>query len=112
MGGDSFLNLDVRWKLLVLVADSATGKSSFAESLFERPFMLIVEAAEHLDVKAFEQDVHDGLAFDNVNSWGQLLRWRAVLQARNAKSSGGQLQPTWLRTCNVCLVWLWWPPST
>ena len=87
---DSFLNLDFRWKLLVLVADSASGKSSFAESLFERPFILTVEAAEHLDLKAFDQEVHDGLVLDNVNSWGQLLRWRAVLQARNAKSSGGQ----------------------
>ena len=87
---DSFLNLDFRWKLLVLVADSASGKSSFAESLFEQPFILTVEAAEHLDLKAFDRDVHDGLVLDNVNSWGQLLRWRAVLQARNAKSSGGQ----------------------
>jgi hypothetical protein len=87
---DSFLNLDFRWKLLVLVADSASGKSSFAESLFERPFILTVEAAEHLDLKAFEQEVNDGLVLDNVNSWEQLLRWRAVLQARNAKSSGGQ----------------------
>ena len=84
------MNLDFRWKLLVLVADSASGKSSFAESLFEQPFILTVEAAEHLDLKAFDRDVHDGLVLDNVNSWGQLLRWRAVLQARNAKSSGGQ----------------------
>ena len=34
--------------------------------------------------------MHDGLVLDNVNSWGQLLLWRAVLQARNAKSKGGQ----------------------
>ena len=27
---------------------------------------------------------------DNVNSWGQLLSWRALLQARNAKLKGGQ----------------------
>ena len=27
---------------------------------------------------------------DNVNSWGQLLAWRAVLQARNTLSKGGQ----------------------
>ena len=71
---DSFLNLDFRWKLLVLVADSASGKSSFAESLFEQPFILTVEAAEHLDLKAFDRDVHDILVLDNVNSWGQLLR--------------------------------------
>jgi hypothetical protein len=87
---DSFLKLDFRWKLLVLVADSASGKSSFAESLFETPYILTVESAEHLDLKAFDRDVNDGLVLDNVNTWGQLLRWRAVLQARNAKSWGGQ----------------------
>ena len=65
---DSFLNLDFRWKLLALVADSASGKSSFAESLFERPFILTVEAAEHLGLKAFDQEVHDGLVLDSVNS--------------------------------------------
>ena len=27
---------------------------------------------------------------DNVNSWGQFLAWRAVLQARNTLSKGGQ----------------------
>jgi hypothetical protein len=61
-----------------------------AEHLFERPFVLTVEEAEHLDLKAFNYDVHDGVVLDNVNSWGQLLRWRAVLQARNAKTYGGQ----------------------
>ena len=49
-----------------------------------------VEEAENLDLKSFDRDVHDGLVLDNVNSWGQLLLWRAVLQARNAKSKGGQ----------------------
>ena len=33
---------------------------------------------------------HDGIVLDNVNSWGQLLAWRAVLQARNTLSKGGQ----------------------
>ena len=87
---DTFLNLQFRWKVLVVVADSASGKSSFAENLFERPCVVTVEEAENLDLKDFDRDVHDGLVLDNVNSWGQLLRWRAVLQARNAKSKGGQ----------------------
>ena len=52
--------------------------------------MLTVEEAEHLDLRSFECDGHDGLVLDNCNSWGQLLKWRAVLQARNAKSRGGQ----------------------
>lgn len=87
---DSFLHLNFRWKLLVLCADSSSGKSNFAESLFENPYVLTVEEAEHLDLRAFEYEAHDGIVLDNVNSWGQVLKWRAVLQARNAKSTGGQ----------------------
>ena len=87
---DSFLKLNFRWKLLVLVADSASGKSSFAESLFDAPYVLTVEGAEHLDLRGFDYDKNDGIVLDNVNSWSQLLRWRAVLQSRNAKSRGGQ----------------------
>lgn len=86
----TFLELRFRWSLLLLVADSASGKSSFAESLFDRPYVLTVEDAEHLDLKGFDRGVNDGVVLDNVNSWGQLLSWRAVLQARNAKSRGGQ----------------------
>eukprot|EP00959_Pyramimonas_sp_CCMP1952_P030028 629809-Pyramimonas_sp.AAC.1 len=87
---DSFLALDFRWKLLALVADSASGKSNYAESLFSKPLVLTVEEAEHLDLRSFQCDEHDGLVLDNCNSWAQLLRWRAALQARNSKSRGGQ----------------------
>ena len=87
---DSFLHLDFRWKLLLLWADSASGKSTFAEGLFENPFLVTVEEAEHLDLKDFDFEKHDGLVLDNCNSLKQLLRWRAILQGRNAKSKGGQ----------------------
>ena len=87
---DSFLQVQFRWKILVLCADSAAGKSNYAESLFDRPFILTVEAAQHLDLKQFDYQKHDGIILDNVNSWGQMLSWRAVLQARNAKFKGGQ----------------------
>ena len=87
---DSFVTLDFRWKLLALVADSASGKSNYAESLFSKPLVLTVEEAEHLDLRSFQCDEHDGLVLDNCNSWAQLLRWRAALQARNSKSRGGQ----------------------
>ena len=87
---DSFLKLDFRWKILVLCADSASGKSNFAEHLFDNPFIVTVEGVQHLDLKGLRHDRHDGLVLDNVNSWGQLLQWRAVLQARNSKSKGGQ----------------------
>ena len=47
---ESFLKLQFRWKLLVLVADSASGKSTFAEGLFEQPYVLTVEDAADLDL--------------------------------------------------------------
>ena len=87
---DSFLIVDFRWTILALVADSASGKSTFGESLFENPFVITVEEAVQLDLKAFCAEKHDGIVLDNVNSWGQILLWRALLQARNAKSRGGQ----------------------
>ena len=87
---NSFLTLEFRWKILVLCADTASGKSLFAEHLFDMPFCLTVEDAQFLDLKGFDREKNDGLVLDNVNSWGQLLKWRAVLQARNAKSKGGQ----------------------
>ena len=87
---DTYLELRFRWNLLVLVADSAAGKSSFAETRFDNPYILTVEDAEQLDLKSFERRKHDGIVLDNVNSWGQLLSWRAILQARNAKSRGRQ----------------------
>ena len=89
MGGLA-LALAFRWQLLVLSADSASGKSAFAESLFAKPYALTVEDAEHLDLKVFDRTTNDGIVLDNVNSWRQLLKWRAVLQARNAMSKGGQ----------------------
>ena len=87
---DTFLHVAFRWKILVLVADRPSGKPNFAESLFDTPCLLTVQDAKHLDLKAFDHETHDGLVLDNVNSWAQLLSWRAVLQARNAKSRGGQ----------------------
>ena len=51
---DSFLTLDFRWKILLLWADSASGKSTFAEGLFDRPYLVTVEEAEHLDLKGFD----------------------------------------------------------
>ena len=87
---DSFLHLQHRWKILVLNADTASGKSTYGEQLFENPFCITVEDAQHLDLKGFDRDTNDGIVLDNVNTWKQLLSWRAVLQARNAKSKGGQ----------------------
>jgi hypothetical protein len=87
---DSFLHLDFRWSLLALVGDSQSGKSMFAEHLFSNPWVITVESAQHLDLKGFDAEKHDGIVLDNVNTWAQLLEWRAILQGRNAKSQGAQ----------------------
>jgi len=87
---DQFLHVDFRYKMLALVADSASGKSLFGESLFERPYIITVEDATNLDLKDLDPEKNDGILLDNVNSWQQILKWRAILQARNAKSRGGQ----------------------
>ena len=87
---DRFLELDFRWKMLVLWADSASGKSTFAEGLFDNPYLLTVEEADNLDLRCFDYERHDGIVLDNVNTFKQILKWRALLQARNSKSKGGQ----------------------
>ena len=55
------MDLAFRWKVLVLWADSASGKSNFAESLSERPFIVTVEGAEHLDLRGFDGEQRDGI---------------------------------------------------
>ena len=52
--------------------------------------MVTVEDNPDLDLKGFDRTAHDGIVLDNCNSFGQLLGWRALLQARNAKAKGGQ----------------------
>ena len=53
---ESFLQVDFRYKVLVLCADSASGKSVFAESLFRNPYVLTVEGSAHLDLKSFNYE--------------------------------------------------------
>ena len=106
---DSFLKLDHRWKILILCADSRAGKSNYAEGLFDAPFVITVEDADYLDPKGFDLEKNDGIVLDNVNSWGQLLKWRAVLQARNAKSKGARVLPTATPTASTCSAFRWLP---
>lgn len=89
---EQYLVVSPRCKMLLLHADSRAGKTSFAESLFNCPFVVTVEDNQFLDLKGFDRSRHDGIVLDNVNSFGQLLRWRAVLQARNVKTKGAQSQ--------------------
>ena len=43
-----------------------------------------------MDLKGFDRAVHDGVVLDNCNSFGQLLKWRSLLQARHTLTKGGQ----------------------
>ena len=87
-----YLLVQPRYRLLLLHADSRAGKTSFAESLFGNPFVVTVEDAPFLDLKGFDRAAHDGIVLDNVNSFAQVRKWRAVLQARNTKTKGAQSQ--------------------
>ena len=52
--------------------------------------MVTVEDNPELDLKGFDRSVHDGVVLDNCNTFGQLLKWRALPQARNTLTKGGQ----------------------
>ena len=84
----SFVSVRLRYNFLILHADSRAGKTSYAESLFQNPFVVTVEDNPSLDLKGFNRATHDGIVLDNCNSFQQLLGWRALLQARNARTKG------------------------
>ena len=52
--------------------------------------MVAVEDNPSLDLKGFSRATPDGIVLDNCNSFQQLLGWRALLQARNARTKGAQ----------------------
>ena len=66
------------------MADSASGKSNYAENMFTNPFVITVEDSEYLDLREFDKTINDGIVLDNVNSCCRLLTWREALQARTA----------------------------
>ena len=86
----AFLSVRPRYKFLILHADSRAGKTSYAESLFQNPFVVVVEDNPSLDLKGFDRATHDGSVLDNCNSFQQLLGWRALLQAQNTRMKGAQ----------------------
>ena len=49
-----------------------------------------MEDNPELDLTGFDRAAHDGVVLDNCNTFGQLLKWRALLQARNTLTKGGQ----------------------
>ena len=101
---NSFLTVNFRWKLLVLVADSASGKSSLAEALFSRPLVLTVEEAEHLDLRSFECDGHDGLVLDDLRNLQFLhanqesCKGRTIGHSLSSTRLGATLLAPWIST--------------
>ena len=66
----SFLKVRPRYRFLVLHADSRAGKTSFAESHFQNPFVVTVEDNPELDLKGFDRSAHDGVVLDKRNTFG------------------------------------------
>ena len=58
------------------------------------PFVVTVEDNPALGLKGFDRAVHDGVVLDNCNSFGQLLKWPALLRAKaspGVKASPGAM---------------------
>ena len=70
----SFLKVRPRYRFLVLHADSRAGRTSFAESRFQNPFVVTVEDNPELDLKGFDRSAHDGVVLDKCNTFGQTQR--------------------------------------
>ena len=66
------------------------------------PFVVTVEDKPELGLKGFDRAVHDGVVLDNCNTFGQPLKWRALLQARNTLTKGGQ-SATQMHACSQYL---------
>ena len=72
-----------RFKFLVLVGASRTGKSSLARSLGGVPFVQTVQSGDAPDLKAYDPAYHPYLVFDNVNDMSFVMNYRALFQANN-----------------------------
>ena len=72
-----------RYSMYALQGPSQAAKTSFAKSLFRRPFLVTVQGQRSLDLRGFEYGSHDALILDNLNSFQIVLDQRAVLQANN-----------------------------
>ena len=72
-----------RYKFLVLLGASCTGKSSLARSLGKSPFVQTVQNATSLDLRDYSAERHDVIVLDNINDQQFVLDNRAVLQSNN-----------------------------
>ena len=68
---------------LVLRGDSRSGKTTFAKSLFPRPFVQTVQDAATPDLRDYDWTYHGMIVFDNVNNMDFVMKFRALLQANN-----------------------------
>jgi hypothetical protein len=95
-----------RYRIYALQGPSQAAKTSFAKSLFKRPFIVTVQGQEDLDLRAFRYGHHDALILDNLISFDLILKFRALLQSNTDMHRLGQSQT------GVCAysVYLWATP--
>jgi hypothetical protein len=74
---------DFRYKFHVLRGDSRSGKTTFAKTLFSRPFVQTVQDAASPDLRDYDWTYHGMIVFDNVNDMDFVMKFRALLQANN-----------------------------
>lgn len=74
---------DHRFKFLVIVGESMTGKSKYAQHLFKKPF----EHTNAISWTGYDDEIHDGVIFHDVhNVFRYILNNRDLFQASNRMS--------------------------
>jgi len=95
-----------RYKLLVMMGASRTGKSTLARSLGGTPFTQTVQSALSPDLRGYDPSVHSYIIFDNVNNMEFVLDHRALFQANNDMHTLGESK-TGMYSYDV---WIWKVP--
>ena len=95
-----------RYKFLVLMGASRTGKSTLARSLGGTPFTQTVQSALSPDLRGYDPTVHSYILFDNVNDMSFVLDHRALFQANNDVHTLGESK-TGMYSYDV---WIWKVP--
>ena len=95
-----------RYKFLVLMGASRTGKSTLARSLGGTPFTQTVQSAQSPDLRGYDPSLHSYIIFDNVNDMEFVLDHRALFQANNDVHTLGESR-TGMYSYDV---WIWKVP--
>ena len=89
----------VRYPVLVVLGRSHTGKTEWAQSLFQNPLVVKVGKLEHFpeSMRAFDKEKHDGLVLDDLRDLQFLVDHQDKIQGKYnalvefASTPGGEL---------------------